>query len=67
VVVRQCSIKGMKLEKTSCDDLIMLNVFDYNIQTVFKLSKKIGQILRKISTQFCRDIQNILLLQKSIH
>jgi len=26
VVVRQCSIKGMRLERTSCDDLIMLNV-----------------------------------------
>jgi len=26
VVVRQCSIKGMRLEGTSCDDLIILSV-----------------------------------------
>jgi len=26
VVVRQCSIKEMRLEGTSCDDLIMLSV-----------------------------------------
>jgi len=41
----------------------------YNIQTVFKPLKKIGQILRNPKDQrpqFCMDIQNTLLLWKSI-
>jgi len=31
VIVRQCSIKGIRLEGTSCDVLNMLSVFDWDL------------------------------------